>query len=182
MFSLICTWTNRTIRRDAGDLRRHHTQCEVIVMHISNVMKISSCRISFPGHQNKFWTYLDSIGLVCLDSIGLVCLLFHSIWTATFKVPRQKLKSCMIRAITKRWEMNCAKLTGMNYFTLIRMMLTPSGSYLETCMKKWRKNVFLDKRFPLTGFNPKKHSIPLDSANIKKLNVKTNSGAKSGKT
>ena len=62
----------------------------------------------------------------------------------------------VIRVITKRWEMNCAKLTGMNYFILIRMMLTPSGSYSKTCMKKWRKNVILEKMFSLTGFNPTK--------------------------
>ena len=38
-----------------------------------------------------------------------------------------------------------------------------------------RKKVFINR------VQSKKHSIPLDSANIKK-NVKTNSGAKSGKT
>ena len=39
-----------------------------------------------------------------------------------------------------------------------------------------RKKVFIN------GVQSKKYSIPLDSANIKKINVKTNSGAKSGKT
>ena len=62
------------------------------------------------------------------------------------------------------------------------MMSTPSGSYLETCMKKLRNNGFLEKKVFINGVQSKKHSIPLDSANIDKLNVKTNSGAKSGKT
>ena len=37
MFSLMCAWTNRWAQnRDAGDLRRHGTHCDVIVM-IRNV-------------------------------------------------------------------------------------------------------------------------------------------------
>ena len=35
MFSLICAWINGWVNnREAGDLRRHHTHCDVTVMHV----------------------------------------------------------------------------------------------------------------------------------------------------
>ena len=43
------------------DLRRHRAHYDLTVMHISSVIKISFCRISFSGHQNKFCACLDSI-------------------------------------------------------------------------------------------------------------------------
>ena len=43
------------------DLRRHRAHYYITVMHISNVIKISFCRISFSGHQNKFCACIDSI-------------------------------------------------------------------------------------------------------------------------
>ena len=51
----------RSNNQDAGDLRRHRAHYDLTVMHISSVIKISFCRISFSGHQNKFCTCLDSI-------------------------------------------------------------------------------------------------------------------------
>ena len=62
MLSLICDWTNVSANnQDAGDLRRHRAHYDITVMHISSVIKISFCRISFSGHQNKFCACLDSI-------------------------------------------------------------------------------------------------------------------------
>ena len=62
MLSLICDWTNVSANnQDAGDLRRHRAHYDITLMHISSVIKISFCRISFSGHQNKFCTCLDSI-------------------------------------------------------------------------------------------------------------------------
>ena len=42
-------------------MRRHRAHYDITVMHISSVIKISFCRISFSGHQNKFCACLDSI-------------------------------------------------------------------------------------------------------------------------
>ena len=47
--------------QDASDLRRHRTHYDITVMPISSVIKISFCRVSFSGHQNKFCACLDSI-------------------------------------------------------------------------------------------------------------------------
>ena len=39
----------------------HRAHYDITVIHISSVIKISFCRISFSGHQNKFCACLDSI-------------------------------------------------------------------------------------------------------------------------
>ena len=52
---------NKRLSKQSSDLRRHRAHYDLTVMHISSVIKISFCRISFSGHQNKFCACLDSI-------------------------------------------------------------------------------------------------------------------------
>ena len=51
MFSLICTWMNSWVNnREAGDLRRHSTHCNVTVMKfmiISDLIQMYTCKLLF---------------------------------------------------------------------------------------------------------------------------------------
>ena len=52
--------TERTFKQTIN-LRRHRAHYDITVVHISSVIKISFCRISFSGHQNKLCACLESI-------------------------------------------------------------------------------------------------------------------------
>ena len=57
--------------------------------------------------------------------------------------------------------MSLLKSIGMNYFILTKMMLMPSGIYLEIYMKNWKKCPFPEKKYSSMGYNLKKTFYPL---------------------
>ena len=66
IFSLICPWTNGWANnRDAGDLRRHQTHCDVIVMYFPDTSELLVEDVHVPksamlGEENKGFYYLMS--------------------------------------------------------------------------------------------------------------------------
>ena len=61
MFSLICAWTYVWVNdRDAGDLRRHRSHCDVIIMVICYPM------VSILQHATEFVTIWHTLQVACL--------------------------------------------------------------------------------------------------------------------
>ena len=87
MFSLICDWTNiYANNQDAGDLRRHRAHYDITVMHISSVIKISSCLKS----KFLFWLGMHTHTNVCLFYIILGAYM-----EINQVVVNQNLRSCL---------------------------------------------------------------------------------------
>ena len=55
--------------------------------------------------------------------------------------------------------MSLLKSIGMNYFILTKMMLMPSGIYLEIYMKNWKKCPFPEKKVFINGIQSEKNIL-----------------------
>ena len=68
MFSLICAWIKGWVKkREAGDLRRHRTHYDVIVL----MMQMSWCRIETPGYHSTWPPFLDSKNCAFIDTLWI---------------------------------------------------------------------------------------------------------------
>ena len=67
MFSLICAWTNGWVNnRNAGDLRRHCTHCDITVMTspIPSPLNFRACSVDW--HQKWIWSRDYNVLLITL--------------------------------------------------------------------------------------------------------------------
>ena len=113
MFSLICTWTNVWVNRDAGDLRHCHAHYDVTVMVL--------CLQTIKSLHFKAWRMSrDGVIESSLDQINLSPVRRYSIiWTneILFEIQKFLFKKFHLKMSSTKWLAICLGLNTLMFYS-----------------------------------------------------------------